>query len=289
MRRSRFAVHLPPSVAIPAATAVALLCFALNSLLCRMALRSGAIDPASFSAVRLGSGAIALVILVRASSERAPGGSWTSAAMLLAYAVPFSFAYLQLTAGTGALILFGCVQASMIGWGLWRGEHPRPREWIGLALSLAGLVALVLPSLTAPPPGSAALMAVAGVAWSAYTLRGRGAPDPLAANAGNFLRTVPAVAAIAAAAAFLGRARGTPYGLGLALTSGAICSGIGYAVWYAALRGLTRTHAAIVQLAVPVVAGLGGVVLLGEVVSLRLLASGAAILSGVALAVVPRR
>jgi drug/metabolite transporter (DMT)-like permease len=275
-------------LAVAAATAAALVCFALNSLLCRLALRSGSIDPASFSAIRLGSGALALVLLVRAGGGHV-GGSWTSAASLFAYAVPFSFAYLRLTAGTGALILFGSVQASMIGWGLWRGEHPRAGEWLGLALSLGGLVALVLPSLTAPPPGSAALMALAGAAWAAYSLQGRGARDPLGANAGNFLRTVPAIALVTAVAAVGPGVRASGSGVGLAVVSGAICSGAGYAVWYAALRGLTRTRAAIVQLAVPVLAAAGGVALLGESVSLRLVASGAAILSGVALAIASGR
>ena len=279
----------PGALAVVGATSAALVCFALNSMLCRMALRSGSIDAASFAAVRFGSGALALVLLLRASGSGVLGGSWPAAAALFAYAVAFSFAYLRLAAGTGALILSGSVQASMIAWGLWRGEHPRPGEWMGLGLSLSGLIVLVLPSLSAPPPGSAALMAVGGIAWAAYSLQGGGAHDALSANAGNFLRVAPAVGAVAAGTALLGGARATPSGIALAAVSGAICSGVGYAVWYAALRGLTRTRAAIVQFATPAIAALGGVLLLGEMVSPRLVVSGAVIFAGVALALLAGR
>ena len=272
---------VPSPLAVVAATSAALVCFALNSLLCRIALRSGSIDPVSFAAVRIGSGAAALVLLVRAGNG-ALGGSWTAAGMLAAYAIPFSIAYLRLAAGTGALILSGSVQASMIGWGLWRGEQPRTGEWLGLGLSLAGMVALVLPSVTAPPPGSAALMAIAGIAWAAYSLQGSGSRDAVAANAGNFLRVTPLVGLVAVVAALGRGAAVMPSGVALAVASGALCSGIGYAIWYAALRGLTRTRAAVVQFVTPAIAALGGALLLGERVTLRLLASGAVIFAGVA-------
>jgi drug/metabolite transporter (DMT)-like permease len=226
---------------------------------------------------------------VRASGGAKLGGSWASAATLFVYAIPFSLAYLKLPAGSGALLLFGMVQATMIGWGLFRGEHPKPGEWLGLLLSLGGLVALVLPSVSAPPPASAALMAIAGASWAAYSLQGRGIVDPLAANAGNFLRVAPAVVAVAAAVAFAGGAHLSTRGLLLATASGALCSGVGYAIWYFALRGLTRTRAAIVQLAVPVIAAVGGAAVLGETFTLRLLASGAVIFAGVALALLSGR
>ncbi len=279
----------PRALVVVGTTSAALACFALNSLLCRMALRSGSIDPASFAAVRLASGAAALVLLVRASGSRALGGSWRGAATLFGYAIPYSFAYLRLAAGTGALILSGSVQASMIAWGMWRGEHPRAGEWLGLALSLVGLVVLVLPSLSAPPAGSAALMAIAGISWAAYSLQGHGRLDPLSANAGNFLRVIPAVVAIAVGAALVGNTKVTLPGGALAAISGAVCTGIGYAIWYAALRGLTRTRAAVVQFVTPAMAALGAALLLGEAVSFQLVVSGVVIFAGVGLALLSGR
>lgn len=265
-------------------TIAALIAFAANSLLCRAALGVGAIDAATFTAVRLGAGALVLAALVR--GRRAAARGWVAPVALFAYAATFSFAYLRLTTGTGALILFGCVQLTMIGWGLRAGERPRATDWLGLALATGGLVALLLPGLAAPDPIGAALMAAAGVAWGVYSLRGKGVVDPLAATARNFLWTLPLVAVLAAVGAPWAHA--SARGVALAAASGALASGVGYAVWYAALRGLTSTRAAIVQLAVPLLAAAAGVGLLDEAVSPRLAGAGAAILGGIALAIVTR-
>jgi len=273
-------------------TLAALTAFAANSVLARLALRGGAIDAASYSAIRLVAGAITLGLIVAAHGRRpAAGGSWGSGALLAAYAIPFSFAYLALTTGTGALILFGSVQLTMIGAGLAVGERPPATTWLGAALAAAGLVALVLPGLAAPPLGAAALMAVAGVAWGAYSLVGRGATEPLLATGGNFLRAAPLGLAALAAAVLLAPAahRVTAPGAALATASGALASGLGYVAWYAALPGLTRTQAALTQPAVLVLAAAAGVILLGEPLTLRLVLSGAAILAGIALVVLPRR
>ncbi len=273
-------------------TLAALVAFAANSVLARLALRAGAIDPASYSAIRLATGALMLALIVAAHGRR-PGaaGHWRGAALLALYAVPFSFAYVALTTGTGALILFGTVQVTMIGAGLLRGERPPAATWAGAALAAGGLVALVLPGLAAPPLGAAALMAVAGVAWGAYSLVGRGATEPLLATAGNFLRAAPLGLAVMAAAILLAPAthRVTAMGAALATASGALASGLGYVAWYAALPGLSRTQAALTQPAVLVLAAAAGVVLLGEPLTLRLVLSGSAILAGIALVVLPRR
>ncbi len=272
-------------------TAAALVCFAANSILCRLALAHGAIDPAGFTGLRMASGALVLgLIAMRRPGPRAPGGwSWLSAAALLAYAAPFSYAYVSLGAGVGALVLFAVVQATMIGWGVARGDRPRLPVWLGLLIAMGGLVGLVAPGARASDPIGIAAMAIAGAAWAAYTLRGRASQiDPVVANAASFARTIPVAAALAAAAAAAGQLAPSARGAALAIASGAIASGGGYALWYAALRGLTVARAAILQLLVPVLAAAGGVLLLGEAASLRLLLAGAAILGGVALAVVTR-
>ncbi len=270
-------------------TSATLACFAANSLLCRAALAPGLADAASFTLVRLVAGALALALLARllpGSVGAIRGGSWASALALAGYALAFSFAYLRLDAGVGALVLFAAVQAGMIGSGLWRGDRPRPREWAGLGLALSGLAGLARPGRTAPDPLGLGLMALAGLAWAAYTLRGRSAPDPLAATADNFRRSVP----FGLAALLLLRSHHmAPFGLGLAVASGALASGLGYTLWYAALRGLDRSQAAVVQLAVPVLAALGGILLLGEAPSLRLAVCGATILGGIAIALSARR
>lgn len=266
-------------------TSASLCCFAANSLLCRLALRPDLIDPASFMTVRLASGALVLWLLARpgpAAADPPAGGGWAGALWLFAYAVCFSFAYARLTAGTGALILFGTVQATMIGVGIAVGERPRAAEWVGLLVAAGGLVALALPGLGAPDPAGAALMAGAGVGWAFYSLRGRSAPRPVVANARNFARALPLSLAVSALG-FTG-AHASAAGIALALASGAVASGLGYVLWYAALRGLSSTRAGIVQLSVPALAAAGGVLLLDEALTARLLASGAAILGGVLLA-----
>jgi drug/metabolite transporter (DMT)-like permease len=269
-------------------TLAALVAFASNSLLCRIALRDGSIDPATFSTVRLASGAVVLLALLAARGQglRALEGSWLSAGVLFLYAVPFSFAYTGLSAGTGALILFGSVQATMMIVAVASGDRPHALQWLGLALAIAGLVYLVLPGLESPPLASAALMALAGLAWGVYTLRGRGAHDPLAQTAGNFVRCVPLVLAVSLLALRGMHAEGR--GVVLAVASGAAASALGYVIWYAALRGLTTTRAAVVQLAVPALTALGGVLFLAETVSMRLVVASALILGGIALALVAR-
>ena len=221
----------------------------------------------------------------RGSAWRA--GSWIAAGALFLYAIAFSLAYLRLDAGTGALVLFAAVQATMIGGGLLAGHHPAVIEWLGLLIALVGVVVLVAPGLSAPDPAGAALMALAGAAWGVYSLRGRSAADPVAANAANFARSVPL--AVVASLLLMSGAHASKPGLLLAATSGAVTSGLGYAVWYAALRGLTPLRAAVVQLAVPVLAALGGVLFLGEAVTLRLAGAGVLVLGGISLAVAGRR
>jgi drug/metabolite transporter (DMT)-like permease len=266
--------------------ALALLCFAANSILARLALRTGQVDAASFTAIRLASGALALWLLLRARTTNGDSGRpgrWTAAALLFLYAAPFSFAYLSLSAATGALILFGAVQLTMIGSGLRAGERPKPREWVGLATALGGLLYLNLPGLSAPAPLGAALMALAGVSWGLYSLRGRQAVDALAQTAESFLLATPLGLALAVVA--FPQAQLTTPGVLCAVASGALASGGGYAVWYAVLPRLSATRAGTIQLAVPVVAALAGVLVLGEPLSLRLVLSAIAILGGVGLAI----
>ncbi|MBL8523503.1 MAG: DMT family transporter [Betaproteobacteria bacterium] len=259
-----------------------MIAFAGNSLLCRVALKHTAIDAASFTSIRLISGALVLWLIVRLRrGSSTASGSWISAFALFAYAAGFSYAYVSLSAATGALLLFGAVQATMIGYGLWAGERLSLRQSAGLACAFAGLAGLLLPGASAPPAMGAMLMLGAGAAWAVYSLRGKGAGDPTSATAGNFLRAVP-FALLLSAIAFpwgsLDRA-----GVAYAFISGALASGVGYAIWYTAIRGLSATSAATVQLSVPVIAAIGGVVFLGESVTMRLLIAAVAILGGIAL------
>ena len=266
-----------------------LMAFAANSLLTRMALGVGAIDAASFMTLRLGSGAAMLLAIMAFSNGKSVvklQGKWTAALMLFFYAVTFSFSYLQLTAGTGALILFGTVQVTMILVALKQGEKPHPLEWVGLLLALVGLIYLVSPGLAAPPVAGSALMVMAGIAWGFYSLLGRGAQDPVAYTTANFVRAVPlavGVSLVSLSGLYL-----TLSGVILALLSGALASGVGYAIWYAALKGLTATRAATVQLAVPVVASVGGILFLQEVLTVRLVLASLMILGGIGLAVMGR-
>lgn len=270
------------SLRIRAATLLAMIAFAANSLLCRLALRDTQIDPASFTAIRLAAGAFALWLLLRPWRRPAIGGSWRAAFALFGYAAAFSYAYRSLSASTGALLLFGAVQLTMFA-GAWRGGE-RISRWQagGIAIAFGGLLALLLPGIHAPPISGALLMALAGVAWGWYSLLGRGVTDPLSATAGNFLRCLPIVVVLSVATA--ASANYDPLGVICAIASGALASGVGYAIWYTALRGLTANQAASVQLSVPVIAAIGGIALLGESPSWRLAFAGAAVLGGIALA-----
>jgi len=267
-------------------TALALIAFAFNSILCRLALREGEADAAGFTAVRLLSGAIALILISYFFSENAESmksGSWPSAFFLFAYALCFSFAYLGLTAGTGALILFGSVQMTMIAAAIVKGERPAMLEWLGLLIALGGLVYLVFPGLVSPPLVSSLLMAAAGMSWAAYTLRGKSSADPLGDTTGNFVRSLPMVAVVAIV--FLPNLHLSARGVVLAVLSGAVTSGVGYTVWYAALKFHTSTRAAILQLAVPIIAAFGGVLLLDEALTVRLAIASALIVGGIALTI----
>lgn len=272
-------------------TGLALVAFAANSVLCRLALGEGTIDAASFTTLRIASGALTL-LLISAWKGNArgtqPGGSWASAGYLLGYAIAFSFAYISLDAGTGALILFGAVQITMISAGLALGERPRALEWIGLTCAIVGLVYLVLPGFAETPPlAGSVLMAAAGLAWGLYSLRGQLQTDALATTTGNFVRATPAAAVCSVFA--LASMNLSTTGALLAVASGALASGLGYVVWYAALRGLTATRAATVQLAVPILAALGGATVLSETISGRLVFAAVLVLGGVGVAVTARK
>jgi drug/metabolite transporter (DMT)-like permease len=269
-------------------TTLTMIAFASNSLLCRAALKDTGIDPASFTTIRLISGAMMLWLVVSLSRGTHTGrGNWLSAFALFAYAASFSFAYVSLPAATGALLLFGAVQTTMIGHGIWAGERLLRLQFAGLVLALAGLVGLLLPGLTAPPVIGSLLMLGAGVAWGVYSLRGRGAGNPTRVTAGNFLRAVPFAAALSVL--MVDRSSLDSAGFWYAVASGALASGIGYAIWYTALPALKATKAATVQLSVPVIAALGGIVFLGEPLTLRLILSSVAILGGIALVILEKQ
>ena len=271
---------------------LAMLAFAGNSLLCRMALKHTSIDAASFTTVRLVSGACMLWLVVRVKGSSGGAGNWLSAAALFVYAAAFSFAYISMSAATGALLLFGAVQATMIGYGVYQGERLRTPQLAGFALALAGLVALMLPGLVAPSLASSLSMLSAGVAWGVYSLRGKGAAnqgaaDPTRVTAGNFIRAVPM--ALVLSLLMFRHWSMDPAGIGFAVLSGALASGLGYAIWYQALPALKATHAATVQLSVPVIAAIGGVAFIGESVSLLLVLASCAILGGIALVILEKK
>lgn len=281
----------PRLPALTALTALTLVAFAGNALLCRAALRDTDIDPATFTGVRLLAGAVVLVLLLgrapgsaRVRLGRAVGGgSWTSALALYGYAVTFSFAYVSLPASAGALLLFGAVQVTMIGWGLARGERLRTLQVVGMAMAAGGLVGLLLPGLTAPPLPGSLLMLAAGVAWGAYSLRGRGATAPLTDTTGNFVRAAPL--GVLTAAVLLPTLTADLAGLGYATASGALTSGVGYVLWYTVLPALRATTAATLQLSVPVITAFGAVAWLGEAITLRLVLASLAVLGGVWLVI----
>jgi drug/metabolite transporter (DMT)-like permease len=265
-------------------TSLAMIAFASNSLLCRLALKQTAIDPATFTFVRIFSGAIALWLVTKMRrSSLDKSGNWASALALFAYAAAFSFAYVSLSAGTGALLLFGAVQATMILWGFHKGESLDLIQIFGLGVALTGLVVLVSPGLSAPPLIGSMLMLSAGVAWGIYSIRGKVAADAIAVTTGNFLCAVLFAAAVSIAS--ISRAHVDIAGIGYAIISGAITSGLGYVIWYTALSGLRATSAAVVQLSVPVLAAAGGILLLGEPITLRYVFASIAVLGGIALVI----
>ena len=264
-----------------------MIAFASNSILCRLALRQTSIDPATFTLVRILSGAIALWLVMQMRREKSgKAGNWLSAFALFAYAAAFSFAYLQLPAGTGALLLFGAVQATMISWGLRKGEHLDAIQVVGVIVAITGLTVLLVPGLSAPPLFDSVIMLIAGIAWGIYSLRGRGEKHPVGATAGNFLRAVPfAVVLIVVGRPWI---KLDASGVFYAALSGAITSGLGYVIWYRALPGLRAASAATVQLSVPVLAATGGIILLGERISLRYVLASLAVLGGIALIVIEK-
>jgi drug/metabolite transporter (DMT)-like permease len=256
-----------------------------------MALRTGEADAAGFTAVRLVSGAIVLIVISyffgKSKSKSSLEGTWISGFFLFAYAICFSFAYVGLTAATGALILFSAVQFTMIAVALFRGERLGALEWVGLLVALGGLVYLQLPGLSSPPLFASLLMAAAGIAWGFYTLRGKGSADPLRDTTGNFIRSVPMI--FVAAVPFLSQIKLSSRGIVLAILSGAIASGVGYTVWYSALKHHASTRAAVLQLSVPVIAAFGGIMLLSETMTNRLLIASALILGGTAMTIAGKR
>ncbi|HTN93202.1 MAG TPA: DMT family transporter [Gallionella sp.] len=269
-------------------TTLTMIAFAGNSLLCRAALKQAAIDAASFTTVRLISGAMMLWLIVRMSrSSQTGSGNWRSAFALFVYAAFLSYAYAGLTTAMGALLLFGAVQATMIGHGIRAGERLLKLQLFGLVIALAGLVGLLLPGLTAPPVFSSVLMLASGVAWGVYSLRGKGAGDPTRVTAGNFLRAVPISATLSVI--MVNHTSVDRAGFWYAIASGALTSGIGYSIWYTVLPSLKAAKAATVQLSVPVIAALGGILFLGEPLTLRLVLSSAAILGGIALVILEKQ
>ena len=271
-------------------TICTLVAFAANSLLCRMALGGHLIDPVSFTTLRLVSGAVALIPIARLFDEpkKSPktSGSWLSGFALFAYAAAFSLAYVSLSAGIGALILFGSVQITMVVAALKSGESFGPAQWLGSVVAMGGLITLVMPGISAPSPLGALLMCAAGIAWGMYSIRGKGVPAPIAMTAGNFARAAPM--AVIASVVAVSRIHMEPLGILLALISGIVTSGLGYVLWYQALRSLTISQASIVQLIVPVLAAFGGIVFLAEQISVRLITASVLILGGIALAVKKR-
>ena len=270
-----------------------MIAFASNSLLCRAALKQTSIDPASFTFIRVLSGAVVLWVfmnlrrLIQTTPTVGLGGNWISALGLVVYAAGFSFAYVAVSAGTGALLLFGAVQATMIFWGWCKGERLRVIQFLGLIAAMTGLVVLLFPGLSSPPLFGSILMLGAGVAWGVYSLRGKREKDPVIATTGNFVRAVPFVAAVSII--FLRFLNVDLAGVGYAIISGAITSGLGYVIWYTVLPRLKSTSAATVQLSVPVLAAAGGILLLGEPLTLRYLVASFAILGGIALVVLEKR
>ena len=270
-------------------TLAALVAFAANSILCRLALGAELIDAASFTAVRIVSGAVMLAVLVLLKTwlgadketnvmDRGKG-SWSGAVALFVYALGFSYAYVSLETGTGALILFGVVQFTIIAIELSRGKRFSAIESLGAVIAFSGFVYLVLPTLSTPSFVGAIQMAAAGMAWGVYTLIGKGSTRPLKDTTYNFVRAVPM--ALVWFAFALPEWRLSLSGVGFAVLSGALASGVGYALWYAALRFIVPFQASVLQLSVPIIAAIGGIVWAGELLDRRLVISALMILGGV--------
>jgi drug/metabolite transporter (DMT)-like permease len=265
---------------------IALGCFAGNSILCRLSLAEHSIDAATFTSIRIVSGALMLLILSIGRARPEKHATFPSAVALFVYAAPFSYAYLRIGAAVGALVLFGTVQAVMLGWGIAKGERPTALAWFGIVLAVAGLVLLTAPSASSPDLLGALLMAVAGVAWAAYSLLGRAVVgDPLAATSRSFLVAVPFALVLSGVTLPMGGAHASPRGILLAVASGALTSGVGYSVWYAALRHLSATQAAVLQLTVPILAAVAAIAFLDEPLTARFLAASVAVLGGVLLTI----
>ncbi len=263
-------------------TLLALFAFAANSVLCRLALGPALIDANSFTIIRLFSGAVVLLLIIKFRSNQkvhASNGSWFSGFMLFLYAITFSYAYISLDTATGALILFGSVQITMTLFSLLSGDRLHPSELIGMLIAFSGFTYLFLPGITTPPIAGASLMLTAGIAWGIYSVRGRGSENPLIDTAYNFLRTIPLILILTIVV--INKAHTSPTGIILAIISGGLASGIGYAIWYRALGALTAMQAAVVQLLVPVIAALGGILFVSEIVTIRLIISAAMILGGI--------
>ncbi|WP_299411503.1 DMT family transporter [Acaryochloris sp. IP29b_bin.148] len=268
-------------------TLLAMLAFAGNSILCRLALRETPIDAATFTSIRIVSGVMMLGVITQMKGRgHKTEGSWSSALALFIYAAGFSFAYIKLSAGTGALLLFGAVQVTMMGYGFWTGERLKKQQIAGFILALVGLVGFLLPGLSAPPLLSSGLMMAAGVAWGIYSLRGKTASNPIGMTAGNFLRAVPFTVGLSLS--MVSETSLTLAGCLYAVAAGAVTSGLGYTIWYTALKDLTATSAATVQLSVPVIAAVGGILFLSENLTVRLVVASCAILGGIALAILEK-
>ncbi|MEO0545585.1 MAG: DMT family transporter [Pseudomonadota bacterium] len=275
-------------------TSLTMIAFAGNSVLGRLALADGSMDAASYSFLRVVSAVVLLLALVKLRyparfSNIKRESNWAAALALFGYVAGFSYAYQALDTGMGALILFSCVQAMMIGWGLYKGDRPGVLEWLGIAMAFGAFVFLMSPGLTAPPLVASVIMGLAGVAWGVYSLLGKRATNPLLATTGNFTRVVPMVIALSLISVLVvDTFTVTPFGVTMAVLSGAVTSALGYALWYQVLPLLTATRAAIVQLTVPVLATFGGIVFAGEGLTLRFALCSAFILLGIALSVLAK-
>ena len=265
---------------------MALIAFAANSVLCRLALGNEAIDASSFTVIRLLSGTIVLFLIIGATQKNTgvtTKGSWSSSFMLFLYAITFSYAYISLDTGTGALILFGSVQITMILLSLVSGARLHFTEWAGVITAFTGFVYLIFPGVTAPSTTGLILMTIAGIAWGVYTLKGRDSKNPLMDTAYNFFRTIPLVLLLTIST--INNTNYSSEGILLAVVSGGIASGIGYTIWYAALGGLSSTQAAVLQLSVPIIAAFGGVIFVSEVITFRLMISAMMVLGGILIVV----